>query len=373
MNFKIVHIISSLDVGGCEKTLYDLLNFDKSKKTKTLIISLNTGGYYKKKLEQSGYKVCSLNIKKNKVINIFLFIKLILNFKPDIIQGWMYHGNFFALIAKAILFKKTTLFWNIRQTLYDIKYEKKNTRIFIFMGKIFSNFPKKILCNSQTSILQHTKYGYSNNFQLVRNGIDTNKFKIDSNSGENFRKKYNIDENAYCIGLIARYHPMKDHNFFVKNILKVINKKNVMVVMIGRDVKKKKNEIIKIVPNNLINQFILIDEYENINEVLNSLNVICITSRWGEGMSNIIIEAMSTGLNCISSDIGDNKFLIQNFGSTFAVGNNKFFIHLLKEYINLKSSYKKKSKIIRDHIIKNYSLNSMFKNYSYIYKTIDKN
>ena len=117
----------------------------------------------------------------------------------------------------------------------------------------------------------------------------------------------------------------------------------------------------------------MIDEYENINEVLNSLNVICITSRWGEGMSNIIIEAMSTGLNCISSDIGDNKFLIQNFGSTFAVGNNKFFIHLLNEYINLKSSYKKKSKIIRDHIIKNYSLNSMFKNYSCIYKTIDKN
>lgn len=372
MNSKIVHIISSLDVGGCEKTLYDLLNFNKSNRANTLIISLNKDGYYKRKLEQNSYKVFSLNLKKNKITSILLFIKLILNFKPDIIQGWMYHGNIFALIAKVILFKKTNLFWNIRQTLYDVKFEKKNTRIFIYFGKIFSNFPKKILCNSQISILQHIKYGYSNNFQLVRNGIDTNKFQIDPNLGKIFREKYNIDEDAFCIGLIARYHPMKDHNFFIKNILKVLKKRNVIVVMVGRDLKKNKNEIFKIVPNNLINQFILIDEYENINEVLNSLNIICVTSRWGEGMSNILIEAMATGLSCISSDIGDNKFLIENFGNTFAVGNDKSFISLLNDNIILKSNYKNKSNIIRDHIIKNYSLNSMFKNYFHIYKAVEK-
>ena len=310
MEYKIVHIISSLDVGGCEKILYDILNFDKSKKSKTLIISLNPEGYYKKKLEQAGYLVLSLNFKKNIFKSIFLFNKFILNFKPDIIQGWMYHGNFFGLIAKAILFKKTTLFWNIRQTMYDINLEKKSTKIIIYIGKLFSKYPKKILCNSQISISQHIKYGYSNNFKLIRNGIDTDKFKIQPSLGTNFRKKYGIDENADCIGLIARYHPMKDHNFFIKSILRILNNKNIMVIIVGKDIERKKKEIIKIVPNDVINKFILIDEYDNINEILNSLNIICITSRWGEGMSNILIEAMSTGLSCISSDIGDNKFLV---------------------------------------------------------------
>jgi len=133
MNLKIVHIITSLDVGGCEKVLFNLLSFDKSQKTRTLVISLNLKGYYRKKLIESGFEVLSLNLKEKKFLSIFLFIKSIINFKPDIIQGWMYHGNLFALFAKFLLFKKTNLFWNIRQTLYDVNLEKSCTKFVIFI------------------------------------------------------------------------------------------------------------------------------------------------------------------------------------------------------------------------------------------------
>ena len=372
MNFKIVHIISSLDVGGCEKVLFNLLSFDKSKKTRTLVISLNLKGYYAERLIESGFEVLSLNLKEKKFLSIFLFIKSIIKFKPDIIQGWMYHGNLFALFAKFLLFKKTNLFWNIRQTLYDINLEKRYTKLVILICKIFSKFPTKILANSRVSILQHIKYGYADNFQLVTNGVDIHKFKIDNNLGSHFRRKFGISENADCIGLIARYHPMKDHNFFIENILKVVTDNNIVPVIVGKDIVNQKNKIFQLVPNELRSKFILLDEYKDINEVLNSLNLICVTSRWGEGMSNILIEAMSTGLNCISSEIGDNKHLIKNFGSTYTTGDEITFVSLLNKHISKATDYKKRSMDNRNHIIKNYSLTLMFQKYFEIYTSTNQ-
>jgi len=276
------------------------------------------------------------------------------------------------LFAKFLLFKKTNLFWNIRQTLYDVNLEKSSTKFVIFICKIFSKFPTKILANSRVSILQHIKYGYADNFQLIINGVDINNFKIDNNLGSLFRKKFGISENADCIGLIARYHPMKDHNFFIENILKVVTNNNIVPVIVGKDIVKQKNKIFQLVPNELVSKFILVDEYEDINEVLNSLNLICITSRWGEGMSNILIEAMSTGLNCISSKIGDNKHLINNFGSTYTVGDEITFVSLLNKHISKATDYKKRSMDTRNHIIKNYSLTLMFQKYFEIYNSTNQ-
>ena len=48
MNKKILHIISSLDLGGCENILFNFLNFDISSRSSHLIISLNPDGIFKK-------------------------------------------------------------------------------------------------------------------------------------------------------------------------------------------------------------------------------------------------------------------------------------------------------------------------------------
>ena len=119
----------------------------------------------------------------------------------------------------------------------------------IFLCKILSKYPNKIFCNSQKSINQHIKYGYSNNFELIKNGLKINKFKIDNILGNKFRIKHNIAEGEYCIGLIARYHPMKDHNFFVQNVSEVLSD-NVRVIIVGKNVLNKKNEILKSAPKN---------------------------------------------------------------------------------------------------------------------------
>ena len=63
-----------------------------------------TEGYYGKFLREKNIPVNYLNMKRGK-INLYALIKLrkILNKDPpDIIQGWMYHGNLASLVGSFI-------------------------------------------------------------------------------------------------------------------------------------------------------------------------------------------------------------------------------------------------------------------------------
>ena len=63
--------------------------------------------------------------------------KILENQKPDIIQGWMYHGNIAATIG-AFMLKNPKLSWNIRLSLEVFSQMKFKTRLAIKLGAIFS-------------------------------------------------------------------------------------------------------------------------------------------------------------------------------------------------------------------------------------------
>ena len=117
---KICHIITGLERGGAERFLFNFLTAgDLSKKTNNMVISLMSEGYYGPLLKKHNIPLRCLNMKRGR-INIKSVIKLmqiIKNQKPDIIQGWMYHGNLAGLLGIFVMNKKTKLSWNIRLSL----------------------------------------------------------------------------------------------------------------------------------------------------------------------------------------------------------------------------------------------------------------
>ena len=73
----------------------------------------------------------------------------------------------------------------------------------------------------------------------------------------------------------------------------------------------------------------------------------------------------------LSLDVRDYNILVKNFGSLFSIDDEKSLISLL--YINKyeHTNYKIRLTRIRNHVIENYSLAIMVRNYL-IYKPIDK-
>ena len=156
---KILHLISGLDSGGAEKTLYKLVTSDS--KNDHTIISLTRGGIFKKKLEKKNISIYILNFKLNIYFfhEFFKLINLIKKIKPNLIQSWMYKCNFITIFIK--LFYKVDVYWNIRASFYKKLYSPLNQLIIYFSAIASHLIPMKIIYCSFESIDNHEKIFFS--------------------------------------------------------------------------------------------------------------------------------------------------------------------------------------------------------------------
>ena len=128
---KVVHIISNLNNGGAEGVLYRLCKSDTIQNH--IVISMTGEGKYKLMLRNVGIDVYCLNMNNNRAYfkGFLKLLKLLRKLKPDIIQTWMYHADFFGgLAAKIAGIKK--IFWNIRNSNLD-KKSKFSTKLVLKM------------------------------------------------------------------------------------------------------------------------------------------------------------------------------------------------------------------------------------------------
>ncbi len=169
---KILHIISGIGAGGAERVLYNIAS-DTS--NNHFIISLKKKNFIKTVYNFSNFKIIYLNLSSFNFI--FKFIHLtyyIIKIKPDVVQTWMYHADFFGGLAAKIVGIKN-IFWNIRNSNLD-KKTKFSTKLVLKINAILSNFiPNKIISCSKNSIKIHHALGYKNKFIYIGNGIKKKK------------------------------------------------------------------------------------------------------------------------------------------------------------------------------------------------------
>lgn len=143
--FSVLHLITSLDVGGAEMMLLKLLSRMNVDRFENHVICLAEGGAVGQKIVACGIPVHALNMPRGRVTihGLMELCRLIRQIKPDILQTWMYHANLLgALVGKCC--HSALLCGNIRYSNIDLNKYRAGTRITVNVGLIVNLYVKEL-------------------------------------------------------------------------------------------------------------------------------------------------------------------------------------------------------------------------------------
>ncbi|MCF8127342.1 MAG: glycosyltransferase, partial [Deltaproteobacteria bacterium] len=316
---KVMHVITDLDMGGAEVMLAKLIGATNLSRFNPSVLSLKRKGAVAGRIERLGVPILELNLNHPfSSPRAILKLRAVLSRqRPDLIQGWMYHGNLAAGILHFLNTNGPPVIWNIRHSLNRLNQEKIFMRFLIHSGAVFSKNPAAIIYNAQISLKQHAALGYfSEKAHVIPNGFDLERFRPDPDSRQKVRSKLGVPENGILIGLIARYSPMKDHlNFLRAASLVAKQRSNVRFLLVGRDVDTPSSGLAGMIDAlGLKGRVMCLDEHSDVVPFYAALDIASLSSAYGEGFPNVIGEAMACCVPCVATDVGDCRRLVGNTG-----------------------------------------------------------
>lgn len=355
----VMHVISGLGLGGAEKNLVNLLCYleKNNYSVKSYLVILGD----KKKsnanlLSKINAEVVHLNIKdlKSLFLATLRFGLLLLRIRPDYVQTWMYHSDLFAGIITRIL-TSSKILWTVRS--HDISFSENKTTILIKKLCVFLSrlLPHKIIFTSEEAKVLHVNEGYpALKSYVIYNGVDINLFKF-------VEKRQN---KRLTIGYFGRANRVKGIDIFSEVAHNMESDGlDCSFIMQGPGLLDYAKAISVTNRKNLI----ILPETDDPLTFFDKVDILLLPSR-SEGFSNVLLEAMATGVICVASDVGSNRFILGDAGFLVHKNNPLEFAKTLIRIMELPHQELYKIRMsARKRVIDNFQNERSFSLFSKLY------
>jgi glycosyltransferase involved in cell wall biosynthesis len=321
---RVLFISSGLGVGGAETALERLIPHLQAKRVVCEVASLREVGEIGERMLSVGITVHALGMRppKPSLKGLWRLFRLIRHFKPDVIQGWMYHGNIAAQIAR-LAAPRAVVLGAIHQTLARPELDPWTTRAVIRLDALLSHLAQRTIYVAHSAAEQHVARGYSKRAAIVLpNGCDTKRFAPDAALRQNMRAALGFSSNAFVIGTVGRFHPVKDHAGFLRAAIEVAQRfEHARFVMAGAGLDVGNAELALLLAHPALQGRVsMLGARDDIPDVMRALDLFVLSSL-SEGLPNVVAEAMSCAVPCVVTRVGDAPWMVADTGWVVAPNN----------------------------------------------------
>src|SRR5579864_96047 len=175
----VLHLITGLETGGAEGMLARLATGSDRQRFRHVVVSMTGAGAIGPAIAASGVSVRSLGIRRNAPdpVGLLRLRHVLREFRPDILQTWLYHADLLGLAAWRLGWAPHLL-WNVRST------ETIGSGVVRRLLARWSALPDAVIVNSLEGRRFHEALGYRpKRWVNIPNGFDTAALKPDSEAG----------------------------------------------------------------------------------------------------------------------------------------------------------------------------------------------
>ena len=349
---KILHVITSLQTGGAEKLMVDLLPQlrDFGDEIDLLLFNGTRTPFYKE-LKQNGINIHHLSIGGNvyNPLNIFRLIKF--TKKYDIVHTHNTACQYYVPLAKIISRAKCKLI----TTEHSTNNRRRDSKIFRFLDKfIYKKYQSIISISENATDALKNFIGKNYNIITIENGIDLSKFQT---LGE---ADFTMSERI--ITMVAGFREAKDQDTLIKAITMLPNEYKLWLVGDGERRSILENLVSKLRINDRVK---FLGVRSDIPQILEQSHIIVLSSHW-EGLSLSCIEGMASSRPFIASDVNGLRDIVGDYGVLFPHQDYKTLANEIQSLCNNQDYYNQVA-IACQEKAKQYDINIMAQKYRLIY------
>lgn len=320
---RIVHVISGLDTGGAEMTLYRLFAASDRARFDHRVVSLTGLGPVAELIAELGIGVEALGMGGglSGLAAPAVLARLLRRAAPDLVQTWMYHGDLIGGLAARLAGRP--VLWNLRQSTLEPGSSKRAT-IWArrLCARLSRRLPDRIVCCAEAVRAHHVGLGYAAaKMVVIPNGVDVDAFRPDAEARTALRGEMGVAPEAVLIGALGRWDPQKDHATFVAaaEALAAVTPE-ARFVLCGRGLDESNAELAGLIAGaGLDGRFILLGRRGDVARVCAALDIGASSSAYGEGFPNAVAEMMASGVPCVVTDVGESAALVGTSGRAVPV------------------------------------------------------
>jgi glycosyltransferase involved in cell wall biosynthesis len=317
LSIDVLVIIGSLDVGGTEKHLLNVIPRLSQQGLQIAIATFMQPGKLAPLFAKEGICIFSPNIPKwvEQITPITMCLKalwlgkLIASLQPTAVHSFLpaayLLGNTWAVLLQVpvrIMSRRSLNHYQQRHPLLSRLEYSLHRKTHLLIGN----------SNAIVEQLKSETGKRADRVQLIRNGIDTKPF-FQTKPVTQVRFELAIPEKALLITKVANYIPYKGHSDLLEALHLIVNKlpKEWRLICVGRDDGPLPILRIKAQHLGLSNHILWLDSRSAIPDLLCASDIGVLASH-EEGSSNAILECMAASLPMVATNVGGNPELVEN-------------------------------------------------------------
>lgn len=350
---KIVFIVTGLKKAGAETQVVGLATCLRSRGLDVSVITLAEPEAYADVLSSNGITVRTLSLNRRIPNPFFMFklVSLLKHFDPDVIHSHMVHANIVSRIA-ALFVRKPKLICTAH-SIYEGRWLR--TLLYRFTDRLC--YLTTNVAKAGVDISISTRKVPPHKIRYVPNGIEPSLFSFDEETRARKREDLGVSD-LFVFLAIGRFEPAKDYRNLLQAFEIVCKSHDAVVLLIaGEGVLREETEA-------LCHDLLLSDKVHflglrsDIDELMMASDSYVMSSAW-EGMPLVLLEASSSQLAIVATDVGGNRDIVLDDRSGFLVPPKdpaKLAASMLRMLCLSPEARLQMGLVGRSHVVMNYSM-----------------
>jgi glycosyltransferase involved in cell wall biosynthesis len=360
---RIVLLTRSLTLGGAQRQLIYLARGLAERGHDVHVLSFYGGGELHATFADATVQVSDLG--KSGPWDLLAFAKKarsrLADLRPDVIYSFLTPANLTAAGLRWFL-PEHRLVWSVRASNLDFSAYGPMVGLTTAVERRLSHVPDLIVANSEAGRRDAIARGFpAAKMCVVPNGIDTAVLALTTaDARARARASLALESDEVAVGMIARLDPMKDHPTFLRAMAQVAAKRRTRAVLAGPTEGPARKRLEALAGElGIADRLLWLGSVAKVENLYPALDVACLSSAYGEGLPNVIGEAMACGIPCVATDVGDCRVLLDGFEPVVAPGSPRALAEALLSVIEVRNRDPQLPHRLRARVLGRYTLARM--------------